>query len=57
MMPEDIGGCVSETLLFYGVKRLSIIDASIIPIVPTQHIQSTMYAIGEKAADIIKKRG
>ncbi|CAN9262534.1 unnamed protein product [Alternaria alternata] len=57
MMPEDMGGCVSETLLFYGVKRLSIIDASIIPIVPTQHIQSTMYAIGEKAADIIKKRG
>lgn len=56
MMPEDMGGCVSEKLLFYGVKRLSIIDASIIPIVPTQHIQSTMYAIGEKAADIIKKR-
>ncbi|KAB2101534.1 hypothetical protein AG0111_0g10581 [Alternaria gaisen] len=57
MMPEDMGGCVSEKLLFHGVKRLSIIDASIIPIVPTQHIQSTMYAIGEKAADIIKKRG
>jgi choline dehydrogenase-like flavoprotein len=57
MMPEDMGGCVSDKLLFYGVKHMSIVDASIIPIVPTQHIQSTMYAIGEKAASIIKSRG
>jgi len=56
MLPEDMGGCVSDELLFYGVKKLSIIDASIIPLIPSQHIQSTMYAIGEKAADIIKLR-
>lgn len=55
-MPKDIGSCVSKKLLFYRVKRLSIINASIIPIVPTQHIQSTMYAISKKAADIIKIR-
>ncbi|CAA9959754.1 hypothetical protein PTMSG1_03162 [Pyrenophora teres f. maculata] len=57
MMPEDQGGCVSDKLLFYGVKKMSIIDASIIPLVPSQHLQSTMYAIGEKAATIIKSRG
>ncbi|RYN79412.1 hypothetical protein AA0117_g3810 [Alternaria alternata] len=57
MLPEDMGGCVSEKLLFYGVKKLSIIDASILPLIPSQHIQATMYAVGEKAADIIKKRG
>jgi choline dehydrogenase-like flavoprotein len=56
MMPEDMGGCVSDKLLFYGISRLSIVDASIIPLIPSQHIQSTMYAIGEKAADIIKSR-
>ena len=56
MMPEDMGGCVSDKLLFYGVKNLSIIDASIMPLIPSQHIQSTMYAIGEKAASIIKSR-
>ncbi|KAG9191115.1 hypothetical protein G6011_09203 [Alternaria panax] len=56
MLSEDMGGCVSEKLLFYGVKRLSIVDASIIPLIPSQHIQATMYAIGENAADIIKKR-
>lgn len=53
MMPEELGGCVSSELLFYGVEKLSVIDASIVPLVPSQHIQSTMYAIGEKAADII----
>ena len=56
MMPEKYGGCVSEKLLFHGVEKLSIVDASILPLVPTQHIQSTMYAVGEKAADLIKAR-
>jgi choline dehydrogenase-like flavoprotein len=57
MMPEDMGGCVSAELLFYGVKHLSIIDASIMPLIPSQHLQATVYAVAEKAADIIKKRG
>ncbi|KAF1971169.1 alcohol oxidase [Bimuria novae-zelandiae CBS 107.79] len=56
MMPEKYGGCVSDKLLFYGVEKLSIVDASILPLVPSQHIQSTMYAVGEKAADLIKAR-
>lgn len=56
MMPEALGGCVSDELLFYGVEKLSIVDASIIPLVPSQHIQSTMYAIGEKAGHIISNR-
>ncbi|KAF2997147.1 hypothetical protein E8E13_005189 [Curvularia kusanoi] len=56
MMPEEMGGCVSADLLFYNVEKLSIVDASIIPLVPSQHIQSTMYAIGEKAASIIINR-
>jgi len=56
MMPENMGGCVGDDLLFYGVEQLSIVDASILPLVPSQHIQSTMYAVGEKAGDIIKNR-
>lgn len=56
MMPEALGGCVSDQLLFYGVEKLSIVDASIIPLVPSQHIQSTMYAVGEKAGYIISNR-
>ena len=56
MMPEKDGGCVSDKLLVYGTQRLSIVDASIIPLIPSCHIQATMYGIGEKAADIIKAR-
>ncbi|KAH7066396.1 choline dehydrogenase-like protein [Paraphoma chrysanthemicola] len=56
MMPENAGGCVSDKLLVYGTQHLSVIDASIIPIIPSCHLQATMYGIGEKAADIIKAR-
>lgn len=56
MMPREKGGCVSADLLVYGVEKLSIIDASIMPIIPAAHLQATMYAVSEKAADIIKAR-
>jgi choline dehydrogenase-like flavoprotein len=56
MMPENLGGCVSDELLVYGVKGLSVVDASTIPMISATHLQATMYAIAEKAADIIKKR-
>lgn len=56
MMPEAYGGVVGSDLLVYGVKQLSIVDGSIIPLVPATHLQSTMYAVAEKAADLIKAR-
>ncbi|EUC34370.1 GMC oxidoreductase [Bipolaris zeicola 26-R-13] len=56
MMPEAYGGCVSSDLTVYGIKGLSIVDASIIPLIPATHLQSTMYAVAEKAADLIKNR-
>ncbi|KAF3006816.1 hypothetical protein E8E13_010516 [Curvularia kusanoi] len=56
MMPEALGGVVGSDLLVYGVKQLSIVDGSIIPLLPATHLQATMYAVAEKAADIIKAR-
>jgi len=56
MLPERYGGCVSSDLRVYGTKRLSIVDASVIPLIPAAHLQATMYAIAEKAADLIKLR-
>jgi choline dehydrogenase-like flavoprotein len=56
MMPESLGGCVSSELTVYGTKQLSIVDASIIPLIPATHLQATMYAVAEKAADLIKAR-
>jgi choline dehydrogenase-like flavoprotein len=57
MMPQELGGVVDSELLVYGTKKLSIIDASILPIIPAAHLQATMYSVAEKAADIIKARG
>ncbi|KIM21072.1 GMC oxidoreductase [Serendipita vermifera MAFF 305830] len=56
MMPKNLGGVVGPDLWVYGVSKLSVVDASIIPMIPATHIQSTVYAIAEKAADLIKAR-
>ncbi|ORY61557.1 choline dehydrogenase [Pseudomassariella vexata] len=56
MMPKEKGGCVDSELKVYGTKKLSIIDASILPIIPAAHLQATMYAVAEKASDIIHSR-
>jgi hypothetical protein len=56
MMPQALGGVVDPTLQVYGTKKLSIVDCSIIPIIPAAHLQATMYAVAEKAADLIKAR-
>ena len=54
LMPEELGGCVDPQLKVYGVQRLRVVDASILPLIPAAHLQATMYAVAEKAADIIK---
>ncbi|PSN59910.1 alcohol oxidase [Corynespora cassiicola Philippines] len=54
MMPEELGGCVDPQLRVYRVNRLRIVDANIIPLIPTTHLMATVYAVAEKAADIIK---
>jgi len=56
-MSEEMGGCVDPKLRVYGADRLRIVDASILPLIPAAHLQATMYAVVEKAADIIKGRG
>lgn len=54
MMPLELGGVVDPQLRVYGVQSLRIVDASILPLIPSAHTQETMYAVAEKAADIIK---
>ena len=53
MMPQEQGGCVDAELKVYGVQGLRIVDASIMPLIPACHLQGTVYAIAEKAADLI----
>lgn len=51
---EGEGGVVDGRLRVHGVRGLRVVDASVMPLVPAAHLQATMYAIGEKAADLIK---
>lgn len=54
MQPREQGGVVDSRLRVYGTKKLRVVDASIFPIEPLGNIQSTVYAVAEKAADLIK---
>ena len=48
MMPKNLGGVVGPDLLVYGVESLSIVDASVMPLIPAAHTSSTVYAVAEK---------
>jgi len=50
MMPQKLGGVVSSELLVYGVKGLSVVDSSIIPMIPATHLRGTVYAVAEKVS-------
>jgi choline dehydrogenase len=54
MMPEKEGGVVDPKLKVYGVTNLRVVDASIFPLEIRNNLQTSVYAVAEKAADIIK---
>jgi choline dehydrogenase-like flavoprotein len=55
MLPREWGGVVDAQLKVYGVEGLRVVDASIIPVLPAAHLQDTVYAVAERAADLIKE--
>lgn len=46
-------GVVDERLRVYGVQRLRVVDASIMPLQISAHLQATVYAIAEKGSHMI----
>ncbi|VDB86262.1 unnamed protein product [Peniophora sp. CBMAI 1063] len=54
MAPREIGGVVGGDLKVHGTKNLRVVDASVFPVAVAGHTQATVYALAEKAADIIK---
>ncbi|KAH8666906.1 alcohol oxidase [Xylariales sp. PMI_506] len=53
MIPRELGGVVDSKLRVYGTQNLRVVDAGILPIQLTSHLMSTVYAVAQKAADII----
>jgi choline dehydrogenase len=49
-----IGSVVDEALRVKGVASLRVVDASVMPSVPSGNINAPVIAIAEKAADLIK---
>jgi choline dehydrogenase len=47
-MPVELGGVVDEELRVHGIQQLSIVDASIIPLIIGGTTQATVYAVAEK---------
>lgn len=54
MMPREIGGVVDNSLKVYGTQNVRVVDASVLPFQVCGHLTSTLYAVAERAADIIK---
>ncbi|KAI0690659.1 alcohol oxidase [Cerioporus squamosus] len=57
MLPKELGGVVDPlTLKVHGTANLRVVDASLMPMLIATHPQSTVYAIAERASDIIRGR-
>jgi choline dehydrogenase-like flavoprotein len=56
MLPRELGGVVNPQLLVYGTDNVRVIDASVLPMQVSGHLTSILYAVAERAADIVKQR-
>lgn len=54
LLPRERGGVVDPQLKVYGVEGLRVVDSSIIPVQTRGNTQTTVYAVAERAADLIK---
>jgi choline dehydrogenase len=54
MMSKDLGGVVDPQLKVYGTSNLRIIDASVIPVQMSGHPTAALYALAERASQMIK---
>ncbi|KAF2143637.1 GMC oxidoreductase [Aplosporella prunicola CBS 121167] len=55
MLPRAMGGVVSHRLKVYGTANVRVVDASIFPFQLCGHLMSTLYAVAERASDLINE--
>ncbi|KAL4881053.1 choline dehydrogenase [Aspergillus karnatakaensis] len=54
MRPRDTGGVVDQDLKVYGTANVRVVDASVFPLIPHANPIATVYAVAERAADLIQ---
>jgi len=54
MMPRELGGVVDAELKVHGVQGLRVVDASVLNMLVGVNICQSVYAVAERAADLIK---
>lgn len=55
MLPRELGGVVNDRLVVFGTSNVRIFDASVFPVITQGNIQATVYAVAERACDLIKE--
>jgi len=53
-MGNDEAAVVDHELKVHGIDGLRVVDASIMPVVPTGNTNAPTYMVAEKGADMIK---
>ncbi|KAH6618366.1 hypothetical protein B0J18DRAFT_387464 [Chaetomium sp. MPI-SDFR-AT-0129] len=54
MLPRELGGVVDEELKVYGLEGVRVVDASVFPTLVGGNTCQPVYAVAEKAADLIR---
>ncbi|KAK0615248.1 hypothetical protein B0T17DRAFT_511026 [Bombardia bombarda] len=53
MLPRKDGGVVSSGLVVYGTGNLRVVDASVLPVLVSGHLQTAVYGIAERAGEMV----
>ncbi|PTB72420.1 GMC oxidoreductase [Trichoderma longibrachiatum ATCC 18648] len=53
MMKREWGGVVDSELRVYGTGNVRVVDASVLPMQVSGHLTATLYAVAERAGEII----
>lgn len=54
MMARELGGVVDPAMKVYGTSNVRVVDASVLPLQVSGHLTATLYAVAERASDIIR---